>query len=53
MDGVLTGFTTPCGVCRQVMKEFCCDDFLIYVVGPGDAYETYTLSQLLPSGFSL
>ena len=53
MDGILTGFTTPCGVCRQVMKEFCGDDFLIYVVGPEDAYETYTLAQLLPSGFSL
>ena len=53
MDGILTGFTTPCGVCRQVMKEFCGDDFLIYVAGPGGAYETYTLAQLLPSGFSL
>ena len=53
MDGVITGFTTPCGVCRQVMKEFCKDDFLIYVVGPEDSYQTYTLEQLLPSGFTL
>ena len=53
MDGILTGFTTPCGVCRQVMKEFCNDDFLIYVAGPQGAFETYTLAQLLPSGFSL
>ena len=51
--GTITGFTPPCGVCRQVMKEFCADDFLIYVIGPEDAYETYTLAQLLPSGFSL
>jgi cytidine deaminase len=53
VDGVITGFTTPCGVCRQVMKEFCNDDFLVYVIGPEDGYETYTLAQLLPSGFSL
>ena len=53
MGGNITGFTTPCGVCRQVMKEFCKNDFLIYVVGPEDAYEIYTLAQLLPSGFSL
>ena len=53
MDGVITGFTSPCGVCRQVMKEFCKDDFTVYVVGPDNAYETYTLAQLLPSGFTL
>ena len=53
MGGKITGFTTPCGVCRQVMKEFCEDDFTVYVVGPEDTYETYTLAQLLPSGFLL
>ena len=52
-DGVITGFTAPCGVCRQVMKEFCGDDLLIYVIGPGDAWETYTMAQILPSGFTL
>ena len=39
---------TPCGVCRQVMAEFCKPDFLIYTEG-----ETYTLEDLLPEGFSL
>jgi cytidine deaminase len=53
MDGVITGFTTPCGVCRQVMQEFCNGDFLIYVIGPGSAYDTYTLAQMLPGGFKL
>ncbi len=53
MEGVITGFTTPCGVCRQVMQEFCNGDFLIYVVGPEGAYDTYTLAQLLPGGFKL
>lgn len=53
MDGVITGFTTPCGVCRQVMQEFCNGDFLIYVIGPEGAYDTYTLAQMLPGGFKL
>ena len=53
MEGVITDFTTPCGVCRQVMQEFCGKDFLIYVIGPDGAYDTYTLAQLLPGGFSL
>jgi cytidine deaminase len=53
MEGVITGFTTPCGVCRQVMQEFCNGDFLIYVIGPDGAYDTYTLAQMLPGGFTL
>lgn len=51
-DGVITGGFPPCGVCRQVMREFCEDDFLIYMAGPGGSYETVTLSQLLPYSFS-
>ena len=53
MEGIITGFTTPCGVCRQVMQEFCNGDFLIYVIGPDGAYDTYTLAQMLPGGFKL
>ena len=33
-DGVITGAFPPCGVCRQVMREFCGDDFLIYMITP-------------------
>ena len=51
-DGIITGFFPPCGVCRQVMREFCQDDFLIYLVGPEDTYEQQTLAQLLPCSFS-
>ena len=51
-DGVLSGIFPPCGVCRQVMREFCRDDFLIYLVGADGYYETRTLAQLLPDGFS-
>lgn len=51
-DGKITGLFPPCGVCRQVMREFCRDDFLIYMGGPEGKYETWTLDQLLPCGFS-
>ena len=43
---------TPCGICRQVMREFCRDDFLIYMGGPEGSYETHTLAEMLPFGFS-
>ena len=49
--GVLTGAFPPCGVCRQVMREFCEDDFTVYLVNP-DGYETLTLAELLPHSFS-
>lgn len=49
-DGVVEGIFPPCGVCRQVMREFCEDDFKIYMVKSG-GIETYTLSQLLPVSF--
>ena len=49
-NGVITGAFPPCGVCRQVMREFCRDDFLIYLVNE-KGFETVTLSDLLPFGF--
>ncbi len=51
-DGVITGAFPPCGVCRQVMREFCTDDFMVYVGGRDGAYEALTLAQLLPHSFS-
>ena len=51
-NGVISGIFPPCGVCRQVMREFCRDDFCIYMGGAGGAYETYTLAELLPCSFS-
>lgn len=41
----------PCGVCRQVMAEFCCEDFQI-VTGTSENYKVFTLSDLLPLSFS-
>lgn len=50
--GVLTSLCTPCGVCRQVLAEFCPKEMPIYVTD-GKTVITYTLEQLLPFGFSL
>ncbi len=51
-DGKISGLFPPCGICRQVMAEFCKGDFAVYLAGPDGNYETYTLAQLLPMGFS-
>lgn len=51
-DGIIRGAFPPCGVCRQVMREFCGDNFLIYLVGANGTYETLTLAELLPHSFS-
>ena len=50
-DGVISGYFPPCGICRQVMAEFCQKDFQVYLIGAGDAYQMRTLEELLPSGF--
>lgn len=44
-------FCAPCGVCRQVMREFCADDFKI-VLAKADGVQIHTLAQLLPQSFS-
>ena len=50
-DGIITGAFPPCGICRQVMAEFCGGDFPVYLVNES-GYDTLTLSRLLPCGFS-
>jgi cytidine deaminase len=43
----------PCGVCRQVMMEFCSpEDFEIVLAKSPEEWEVYTLLELLPLGFS-
>ena len=42
-------YCPPCGVCRQVMAEFCdADTFEIILARSYDDYKVYTLAQLLP-----
>ena len=45
------GLAAPCGVCRQVMMEFCGKEFEIILVTGEDCYEVHTLGGLLPMGF--
>lgn len=47
----VTDYCAPCGVCRQVMREFCDDDFIIILAKSKEDYKLYTLSQILPLGF--
>lgn len=48
----VTGLFPPCGVCRQVLREFCGLDFPLYLVKENGSYETHSLGELLPFSFS-
>ena len=50
---VVKDFCPPCGVCRQVMAEFCSKDFKIILAKSKTEYKIFTLGQLLPESFSL
>lgn len=51
-NGKLTEYTAPCGVCRQVMMEFCNPKtFQIILAVDKERYEIYTLEELMPFGF--
>lgn len=51
-DGVLTEYAAPCGVCRQVMMEFCNPETFQIILATGrEQYEIFTLKELLPLGF--
>ncbi len=50
-DGVITDYCAPCGVCRQVMKEFCGPDFLVIMAKSEEDYIERTLDGLLPLSF--
>lgn len=50
--GVLTEYTPPCGVCRQVMMEWCDpEEFEIILAIDTEHYQVYKLKELLPMGF--
>lgn len=53
ITGDADDYLYPCGVCRQVMAEFCSpSDFLILLVNTEEDWKEYTLEQLLPGGFT-
>ncbi len=47
------GFTSPCGVCRQALSEFCEPELMIYMCGRDRKCRQTTLGELLPFAFSL
>lgn len=51
--GALDSYTSPCGVCRQFMYEFCDEDFRVICAKNADDYRVYSLGELLPQGFRL
>ncbi len=51
-DGESLKLCSPCGVCRQVMMEFCNPDTFEIILGTSpEEYEVHTLRELLPMGF--
>ena len=49
-DEEISSFCAPCGICRQVMAEFCGRNFEILLYN-GKEIKTYTLSNILPEAF--
>ena len=50
--GLLPGYTAPCGVCRQVMREFCDpSEFDVILVRSYDDFRVFRLEELLPESF--
>lgn len=48
-----SSYAPPCGVCRQVMAEFCDPAFRIILAIDEENYQVFSLSELLPHSFSL
>ena len=42
----------PCGVCRQVMAEFCAPDFKVFVSKKNGEYLEFTLAEIFPGAFT-
>lgn len=49
-DGKPSGFCPPCGICRQVMNEFCEPDFTV-LLWDGGEIRRRSLGELLPGAF--
>ncbi len=46
-------YCAPCGVCRQVMVEFCGRDFKVILARTPDDYKVYDLEEIMPLGFKI
>lgn len=45
-------FCYPCGVCRQVMAEFCDRDFKVYIAKSESEIREYSLDEIIPFAFT-
>jgi cytidine deaminase len=50
-QGEVSPFCAPCGVCRQVLAEFCSPDMPV-ILGTPEDFKVYTLGELLPFSFT-
>jgi cytidine deaminase len=50
MDETIADFCAPCGVCRQVLAEFCDKDFRL-ILGNPDNVKAYSFEEILPFAF--
>lgn len=50
-DGELQ-YCPPCGVCRQVLAEFCTGDMPVFLAKSGTDYKEYTFDEVLPMRFT-
>ena len=52
LNGQITDYCPPCGVCRQVMREFCDPSQMTVIIAKStDEYKEMTLAELLPESF--
>lgn len=52
-DGTVQKYCPPCGVCRQVLAEFCEKDFKIIMAASVSDFKIMTLEEILPESFTL
>ncbi len=48
----VSALCAPCGVCRQVMREFCRDDFTVILSAGDGECRCFPLAELLPLGMT-
>ena len=51
-EGKIAGLFPPCGVCRQMLLEFCGEEFPVFLGEGGGKYRAVTLGELIPLGFT-
>lgn len=52
VNGDADDYLYPCGVCRQVMAEFCTPDFKVFVSKKNGEYLEFTFAEIFPGAFT-